>query len=121
MKINLDDYKWKMVGVHKKNSTEENLTIFSEISGYIIERIMEELAIYQSDFSTALINSEEYKKAKAEINKKMKRLQRQNLISITAISRLTQISENRILEFDNEDFNTGELFVLSAVLDKLLM
>ena len=64
--------------------------------------------------------SEEYQNAKDELREKLRLTQQQSLITITALSRLTKIAEDKLLSFltDDEDFDTGELFALSVTLDQ---
>lgn len=84
-------------------------------------RIMEGLARHHSVSSPELKASEEYQNAKDELREKLRSTQQQNLITVTAISRLTKIAEKKLLSFlaDDADFDTGELFALSVMLDQI--
>ncbi len=84
-------------------------------------RIMEGLARHHSVSSPELKASEEYQNAKDELKEKLRATRQQNLITITAISRLTKITDKKLLSFLAGDayFDMRELFALSVVLDQI--
>lgn len=123
MKIIFDDYDWKLIGISKEDSSKQEITVSPKIMDTLTIRIMEGLARHHSVFSPELKASEEYQNAKDELREKLRSTQQQTLITITAISRLTKIAEDKLLSFltDDEDFDTGELFALSVTLDQIQM
>lgn len=123
MKIIFDDYDWKLIGISKEDSSKQEITVSPKIMDTLTIRIMEGLAKHHSVSSPELKVSKEYQNAKEELREKLRLTQQQNLITITALSRLTKIAEDKLLSFlaDDEDFDTGELFALSVTLDQIQM
>ena len=120
MKINYGDYKWKLVGISKK--TSEEIIIFPQIIGFIVEKIMYELAKYDSECRNIIIEGSEYNRIIEELKNKLLDVTESKLISVECISKLTNISIKRLYDLLGQAgmFDTGELFVLSSILDKLL-
>lgn len=122
MKIIFDDYDWKLIRISKGDFSKQEITVSPKIMDTLTLRIMEGLARHHSVSSPELKASKEYQNAKKELREKLRSTQQQNLITITALSRLTKIAEDKLLSFlaDDADFDTRELFILSAILDKAM-
>lgn len=123
MKITYDDYDWKLMGIPKTDNSKQVVTFFPRIEGIVAKTIIEELEKYRVVLDPELKASEEYQNAKEELREKLRLIQQQSLITITALSRLTKIAADKLLSFltDDEDFDTGELFALSVTLDQIQM
>lgn len=123
MKIIFDDYDWKLIRISKGDFSKQEITVSPKIMDTLTLRIMEGLARHHSVSSPELKASKEYQNTKKELREKLRSTQQQNLITITALSRLTKIAEDKLLSFlaDDEDFDTGELFALSVTLDQIQM
>lgn len=85
---------------------------------------MEQLAWYNVEDSAELRTTQDYLKAKKVIQNQLKLTQENKIITINSLSKLTRIPEEKLTIFLNdinsEDFNTGELFSLSLILNKLV-
>ncbi len=121
MEIIYDDYDWKLIGNPKTGISKQAVTFFPRIEGIVAKTIIEELEKYRVILDPKLKATGEYQNAKDELREKLRATQQQNLITITAISRLTKIAEKKLLGFlaDDADFDTGELFALSVMLDQI--
>ena len=125
MKIIFKNYKWKFIGIPKDpNSHYEEIEIFPHIASSIIDYLMEQLAWYNVEDSAELRTTQDYLKAKKVIQNQLKLTQENKIITINSLSKLTRIPEEKLTIFLNdinsEDFNTGELFSLSLILNKLV-
>ena len=125
MKIIFKNYKWKFIGIPKDpNSQYEEIEIFPHIASSIIDYLMEQLAWYNVEDYAELRTTQDYLKAKKVIQNQLKLTQENKIITINSLSKLTRIPEEKLTIFLNdinsEDFNTGELFSLSLILNKLV-
>ena len=126
MKIEYEKYTWKLVGFPKDSSSEvEEIEIFSGLIGPAIDNLMQQLALYNAENSLALKFPQKYAQIKLELHESILQIQKEDLIKFSALSNLTNVPIAKLEHFasdiDSVEFNSGELFMLSSTLNKMLI